>query len=83
MSWADICPVAASGIDCLTDQAGTVDEILFEPLPLGNVFDYGADPTGNQQQQRFTTNGHAASQLELMFCDVFMCLLHLCVSLPV
>lgn len=45
-SWTDICPVAESGVDCLIDEAGTVDELLSSPLPLGNVLDYGADPTG-------------------------------------
>jgi hypothetical protein len=45
-SWANICPVFASGVDCMTDQAGIVDEILLKPVDLGNVLDYGADPSG-------------------------------------
>jgi hypothetical protein len=45
-SWANICPVAAFGADCLIDQAGVVDEMLLKPIELGNILDYGADPSG-------------------------------------
>ena len=46
-SWANICPIAAFGADCLTDQAGVVDDMLLNPINLGNVLDYGADPSGD------------------------------------
>lgn len=61
-AWADICPCChwrrqagnrtapsqlASGADCLTDGGGTVDELLSNPVPMGNILDYGADPTGS------------------------------------
>lgn len=46
LSWADICPVYTSGVNCMTDEPGTVDELLNDPLALGNILDYGADPQG-------------------------------------
>lgn len=45
-TWTDICPFSFTGVDCLTDEAGTVDQLLKNPLPLGNVLDYGGDPSG-------------------------------------
>ena len=44
--WTNICPAAAFGADCLTDQAGVVNEMLLDPIDLGNILDFGADPSG-------------------------------------
>lgn len=46
VAWAGICSEFETGVDCLVDEAGTVNELLDDPLPLSNVLDYGADPSG-------------------------------------
>lgn len=57
-SWANVCPVAAFGADCLTDQAGVVDDMLLNPINLGNVLDYGADPSGEKQTVQVLLNSN-------------------------
>lgn len=47
--WAAFCNGFEEGIDCLTGEEGQLEDLLAEPLHLGNVLDYGADPNGKSR----------------------------------